>query len=175
MRKQRGFTLVEISMVMFVMTMLIVGSASLLSTTIRSFSHTTHQYDADMSATIALQIVNRDLQEAKQVAILTESKVRVYYPKLEADGSYNRTILDTATFVDFYRGDENGDENPTGHCLVRRTANGDFRPICNDVVDLQFRTLSPSSVDISLKTEERSDTVVRRCEMVHRAIFLRNY
>jgi prepilin-type N-terminal cleavage/methylation domain-containing protein len=175
MKTRRGFTLVEMTTVMMIMTMLVVGSAALLSTTIRSFTHTSNQFDADMSATISLQIVNRDLQEAKQVAILTDSKVRVYYPKLEADGTYNRTILDTATYIDFFRGKENGSEDPNGKCLVRRQANGEFRVICDDVIDLEFRTLSPSSVDITLKTEEKTDTVVRRCEMVHRAIFLRNY
>ena len=173
--KRRGFTIVEMTTVMFVMTALIVGAATLLSTTIRSFTHTSNQFDADMSASIALQIVNRDLQEAKQVAILSPTKVRVYYPKLEADGTYNRTVLDTATYVDFYRGKANGTEVADGDHLIRMQANGDFRAICTDVVDLEFRTLSPSSVDITLKTEERTDTVVRRCEMVHRAIFLRNY
>ena len=173
--KQRGFTLVEMTTVVTIMAMLIAGSTALLSSTIRSFTHTTNQYDADMNASIALQIVNRDLQEAKQVAVLSPTSTRVYYPRLEADGTYNRTVLDTVNYVNFYRGNKDGTMNEGGHYLVRMQANGSFRTICDDVVSLEFRTLSPSSVDVTLITEKRTDTVVRRCSMIHRAIFLRNY
>lgn len=175
MRTKRGFTLVEMSLVTMIMSMLVIGMASLFSSTIKSFTHTTNQYDADMSASIALQIVNRDLQEAKQVQIVSATSIRVYYPKLEADGTYNRTILDTVNYVDFYRGKSDGTPSVSGKCLIRKPAVGTMRPICEDVKEVQFMSISPSSVDITLRTERKTDTVVRHCDMVHRAIFLRNY
>ncbi len=173
--KRRGFTLVEMTVVTVIMAMIIVGTATLFSGTIRSFTHTRNQYDSDMSASIALQIVNRDLQEAKQVAILSSTRIRVFYPKLEADGTYNRTVLDDVNTVDFYRGDEDGTANVSGKCLVRKPAVGELRPICEDVIFLEFISISPSSVDISLRTERKTDTVVMQTNMIHRAIFLRNY
>jgi prepilin-type N-terminal cleavage/methylation domain-containing protein len=173
--KQRGFTLVEMTLVTAIMAMIIAGTASLFSNSIRSFTRTTNQFDSDMSASTALQIVNRDLQEAKQVSIISPTRIRVYYPVLEANGTYNRMTLDTVNTVDFFRGDINGAEDSTGACLVRLPAGAAGRAICKDVVDLEFRSISPSSVDVTLRTERRTDTVVGRTEMIHRAIFLRNY
>lgn len=173
--KQRGFTLVEMTVVTAIMAMIIAATASLFSNSIRSFTRTTNQFDSDMSASTALQIVNRDLQEAKQVQILSPTRIRVFYPVLEANGTYNRMSLDTVNTVDFYRGDLDGDENDAGDCLVRMPAVGAGRPICKDVIDLEFRSISPSSVDVTLRTERRTDTVVGHTEMIHRAIFLRNY
>jgi prepilin-type N-terminal cleavage/methylation domain-containing protein len=175
MRTRRGFTLIEMTLVSMIMSLLVVGIASLFSNTIKSFTNTTNQYDADMSASIALQIVNRDLQEAKQVQIISPTSIRVYYPKLEANGTYNRTILDAVNYVDFYRGKLDGTPSTTGKCLIRKPAVGELRPICEDVKEVQFMSISPSSVDITLRTERKTDTVVRHCDMVHRAIFLRNY
>lgn len=163
------------SVVTLIMSMMIAAMASLFSGTIKSFTHTNNQFDADMSASIALQIVNRDLQEAKQVAILSSTSIRVYYPLLEANGTYNRTVLDTANYVDFYRGKENGDASTTGGYLIRKEANGNWREICSNVELLEFMSISPSSVDISLSTETKTSDTARECNMIHRAIFLRNY
>ncbi len=173
--KQRGFSLVEMTLVTAIMAMIITGTASLFANTIRSYAHTTTQFDADMTASTALQIVNRDLQEAKQVAIISPTHVRVYYPQIAADGTYIRTMLDDVNYVDFYRGKQDGSPNEDGDRLVRAPAVGTTRTICKNVIDLEFRSISPSSVDITLKTELAEGSAIGRCEMIHRAIFLRNY
>lgn len=173
--KKRGFTLVEMTLVTAIMAMIIVGTASLFAGTIRSFVRTTNQFDADMSASTALQIVNRDLQEAKQVQIISATRVRVFYPQIAADGTYNRMMIDDVNYVDFYRGKKNGDVDPSGMYLVRKAATGDTRSICKNVTELEFRSISPSSVDITLKTEQKDNYSTGKCSMIHRAIFLRNY
>lgn len=175
MKKQRGFTLIEVSVVSVIMSMVLIGAASLLSGTIRSFTYTSNQYDSDMAASTALQIVNRNLQEAKQVQILSPTSIRVFYPVVTPNGTYDRRMLDVVNTVDFYRGDENGVRNDEGRFMIRAEANGAMRPICEAVTSLEFRSISPSSVDISLSTEIGRDTAARRTQMIHRAIFLRNY
>lgn len=173
--KRRGFTLVELTVVAMIMGMVLVGAASLVSGTIRSFAYTSNQFDSDMSASIALQILNRDLQEAKQVQILSPSSIRVYYPVMTAEGAYDRRETDLINTVDFYRGDSDGAQNPAGDFMVRAQANGFSRPICKAVRDLVFTSISPSSVDISLETATGAEAAVRTTKMTHRAIFLRNY
>jgi len=173
--KQRGFTLVEMMFVSVLMAMVLVGATSLVTATLRSFAYTSNQFDSDMSASLALQIVSRDLQEAKKVEILSPTSIRVFYPLVTPEGAYDRREIDLVNTVEFYRGDLDGAPNPAGNCLVRAEANGDTRPICKAVTNLEFTSLGPSSVDISVETATGAGTNVRTTKMLHRAIFLRNY
>lgn len=175
MKKRRAFTLVETLTAAGVISLASIGMVSLLATSARSLGNTADQYEADTSASLAMQLVNRDLQEAKQVQVLSPTAIRVFYPKLEADGTYNRTVLDTVNTIDFFRGNKDGTANSTGGYVVRKPATGGTRTICKNVDFLQFVSISPSSVDISLRTLKKQGGWTRRCDMIHRAIFLRNY
>ena len=173
--KQRGFTLVEMMFVSVLMAMVLVGATSLVTATLRSFAYTSNQFDSDMAASLALQIVSRDLQEAKKVEILSRTSIRVFYPIVTPEGIFDRREIDLVNTVDFYQGDLDGTPNKSGDCLLRAEANGDTRPICKIVKDLEFTSISPSSVDISIRTRTGAGNNERSTRMLHRAIFLRNY
>lgn len=162
-------------MVVGVLALVLTGATGITVNMIRGFKHTSTQMDADQSASLALQNINRDLQEAKQVTVLSQTSMRVYYPAINADGSYNRNVLDTVNYVDFYRANANGSQNVNGKYLWRKPAGSSGRALSKDVVDLLMESTSPSSVDVTLKTERKSGGVTGRCEMVNRTIFLRNY
>lgn len=173
--KNRGFTLTEVLVAASVMGLIFVGSASLISTTIRSFTFTSNQYDADMGASLALQNLNRDLQEAKRVTIISPTRIRINYLQKDVDGAYIRNAVDEVNYVDIYRGNPNLSASTTGSCLIHAPQNGSSRVICKNVRTLEFSSFTPSSVDVTLRTEYGGTGSKRGCEMIHRAIFLRNY
>ncbi|MBN9503396.1 MAG: hypothetical protein BGO01_01780 [Armatimonadetes bacterium 55-13] len=175
MMKRRGFSLVEVTIAATVIAMIMVTTLGLFSTTIRSFTYTNNQYDADMSASLALQILNRNLQEAKQVTILSPTSMRINYLQKDANGIYIRNAIDETNYVDFYLGNSNFSANSKGTYLIRKPSVGQARIICKKVATLEFRSFTQSSVDVTLKTEFGESGSTRDCEMIHRAIFLRNY
>ncbi len=173
--KKRGFTLTETLASVGLFAIIALGTTSLIFGNIKSFISTTNQIDADQSASTALGIMSRNLQEAKQVQINSPTSITVFYPELIAGGTYNRNVLDTVNTVDFYRGNANGTANSSGTCLIRAPASGTLRAICKRVTNLDFTSISPSSVDVTLETQATTTSTTRRCQMIHRAIFLRNY
>lgn len=175
MKKRRGFTLVETMLSVVVIAMVITTAAQLTMSVGRSFIRTTTQLDVDQGASRGVQWMTRDLQEAKQVEILSETRIRVRYPVTQTDGSYNRLALDPTRMVDYYRGDANGNVNTQGDCLLRDPWNENPRVICSGVENLQFHSFNPSSVDVTLQVRKDANNRTARCEMIHRAIFMRNY
>jgi prepilin-type N-terminal cleavage/methylation domain-containing protein len=173
--KRRGFTLVEVLVAATVIAMISGATLGMISTSIKSFTYTNNQYDADMGASTALQLLNRNLQEAKQVSILSPTSIRINYLQKDANGIYIRNAVDETNYVDFYRGNTNLTANSSGTCLIRRPAVGQARAICKNVTTLEFRSFTPSSVDVTLRTEYGGTGSKRNCQMIHRAIFLRNY
>lgn len=172
--KRRGFTLVEATFVTVIMTMLMAGVVSILSTSISSFNTTSNQYFVDVGVSTAVQYLSRDVQEAKQVKVLSDTKIRVLYPVVDEKGQYDRNVTAEDSSVDFYRGDLNGKENPAGACLIRKPNLEPPRVICRDVSWLKFASSGPSSVDVSIGTGRKSSTTTRKGAMTKRTIFLRN-
>ncbi|MEA2553617.1 MAG: hypothetical protein QOJ65_1793 [Fimbriimonadaceae bacterium] len=148
------------------------GAAAVVFQLLRSFTYTSAQLSADMEASLAVQKMARDLQEAKQVDLLSATSMRVYYPQL-ANGLYTRA-LDTANYIDYYRGELSG-PSTTGTKLIRKPAGGTARIVCEGVVLVNLTSPNPTTVDVSIDAVRSSGTTTRRCDMVHRAIFLRNY
>lgn len=162
-------------MTVSIMAMVLAGTTAITMSTLRSYSWTSSQYGADMNASVAVQKLSRDLSAAKQVSVQSSSYIRVFYPTKNADGTYNRTDLDSTNYVDFYRSTIAGVANASGDYLYRKPAVGSGRVICKGVTGLTFTSTSPSSVDIVLSTKNKVGSVNNTCDMTHRAIFLRNY
>lgn len=173
--KQKGFALTEVTIASSLIGMVFAGCLGLLSSTIKSFGFTSNQYDADVTASLALQHLNRDLQEAKRVTIISPTRIRVHYLQRDANGTYIRNAMDENTTIDFYRGNANFSASSTGSFLIKSPKLGTPRTICKNVGLLQFHSFTPSSVDVTLRTEYGTSNNRRFCEMIHRAIFLRNY
>ena len=176
MRSRRAaFTLVELVVGAGLMSLIALGSAYVVSSSIRTFETTSNQLTADQSASTALGIVSRDLQEAKQFVINSPTSMTVYYPVTNPDGTYDRNLVDNVNTITYYQGNPDLSANPTGTCLIRSPATARPRAICKDVSMLDFTSISASSVDVTLEATMSDYNLPRRCYMIHRAIFLRNY
>jgi hypothetical protein len=166
---------VEVMIALGLLSLVLTGAAMLTVSAGRSFDHTMAQLDADRGASQAVQRLMLDLQEAKQVQIVSSTWLRVFFPQVAADGSYIRSALDTTDYIDFYRGTSGGSPSSTGDCLLRRRAGASALVTCKGVTTVQFLSTNPSSVDITLGTQRPSMVSSAQCDMEHRAIFLRNY
>lgn len=173
--KNKGFSLLETMMAATVLGLVVAGSAGLTVNVIKSFYWTSTQLDADLSAGMAVQRISRDLQAAKQITLNTPTCVVVSYPVKNADGTYTRTALDTTNTIQYYRGLSNGNESATGAYLWRKPAGQSGKAICEDLTYLEFESSNPASLDITVKTSRKKGSATTKSDMVHRAIFLRNY
>ena len=173
--KRQGFTLIEtlIGVGMFILVGL--GCTYVIAGNIRSFETTTNQINSDQSASTALGIMSRDLQEAKQFTINSPTSLTVYYPVKNPDGTYDRNLVDSANPVTFYRGNPDMSANDNGTCLIKDPTVGPSRAISKCVSSLNFQSISASSVDVTLVTSNTLYSLPRSCQLIHRAIFLRNY
>src|SRR5688572_17861589 len=133
MKKRRGFSLVETMMVVAVLSLVMTGATSITINMIKGYGNTMTQMDADQTASTALQIMSRDLQEAKQVTVLSATSIRVFYPVVQADGSYLKTTLDTVNYVDLYRATTAGVASATGTVVYRKPATSAGRAICKQI------------------------------------------
>lgn len=175
MRRKRAFTLLEILIAVSVMSFVLIGVTQMTINLTRGFERTSAQLDVDQTAGLAILRMTRDLQEAKEVVIVSPTSLRVYYPQLTAEGTYNRQMRDEINTVDYYRGDPNGLPNPNGTALIKVVGSQAPDVVCEGVTELRFTSSNPSSVDVTIHVDRQS--VGRRVEtqMIHRAIFLRNY
>jgi len=175
MVKKRGFTVLEIMLIVAVVSIVVLGATGLMGSLSRSYEKTSSQLDADMSVASAIQRLSRDLQEAKQVDVLSKFKIRIYFPKVNDDGTYDRSIIDLDNPIYYYRGNQSGEEDSSGSFLIKKINSNAQRIICTDLVDLKFESTNPSMVNVSIKTVRKNIYGQVQSEMVHRAIFLRNY
>jgi prepilin-type N-terminal cleavage/methylation domain-containing protein len=175
MKQRPGFSLVETLIALGLVGMVLTGAAMLSVNGGRSFDRTSAQLDADRGASVAVQRMMLDLQEAKQVQIISTTRLRVFFPQVAADGTYIRSALDSVNTIDFFRGTSAGSASATGDCLIRQPAGGAARVVCGGVTNIQFASTNPSSVDITVSTQQSSVASPAQCNMEHRAIFLRNY
>ncbi|MFY9235471.1 MAG: prepilin-type N-terminal cleavage/methylation domain-containing protein [Fimbriimonadaceae bacterium] len=173
--KKRGFSLLETMLAVTVLGFVLAGSAGLIVNVIRSFNWTTSAIDADQSASMAMQKITRDLQPAKQVVVQSPTSLLIYYPFKNADGTYTKTILDTTNTVQYYRGNANGVANPTGAYILRKPALSAYSEVTSGVTNLQFTSPNPANVTITLGTNRKGGTSNVTCDLVQRAVFLRNY
>ncbi len=176
MKRRAGFTLVEVTIAAGILLMVLTGATLLMSTAARGLDRTSALLDADRAASQAVQHMMLDLEEAKQVTVLSSTSMRVYFPQVDSSGRYIRSALDTVNTIDYFLGTANLTASSTGTYLVRSPAGGTARAICSGVTFVQFTSTNPSSVDIQLRTQ-RTTPLYQSVErdMIHRAIFLRNY
>ncbi len=173
--KRRGMSLVELLMVTLLMGAVFTGMMNLIVGLGRSYDRTNTQLLADQGAARGIQSIAQDLQEAKVVTVLSPTWIRIYFPIVTTDGSYNRKITDTVNFVEFFRGNKNGTRNDAGSCLVRAPAVGGTRAVLTEgLYSLDFDNTNPSLVDVDLRVRKTLASKNYECTMNHRAILMRN-
>lgn len=157
------------------LALLVSVGTELLVNSSKQFFKSTSQINTDRSAAIAIQWLTRDLQEAKQAIIIDPTRIRIYYPVRNSDGTYNRAVRDEINTIEYFLADRHGIPNPSGTTLVRKPAWESSRTVCENVTELVFSSNNPSNVDVSIHVEENIGQGKVQTNMVHRAIFLRNY
>ncbi|CAN5380695.1 hypothetical protein BH11ARM1_BH11ARM1_02540 [soil metagenome] len=172
MKRTRGITLFETLLASAVVLMVAGGATSLIIQGMRSFNMTYQQTAVSQEVSDALQYMNRDLEEAKAVTLVSATRIQIYYPKTLADGSFDRSILNAATYTEYYLATSNGTYSSTGTYLVRKVSNKNYQRLCAGVSSLVFTSPSPGSMDVSLSATGNNGASF---QMVHRAIYLRNY
>lgn len=175
MKTRSGFTLIEVLVSLSILTVVLSAAASLTVTAGRSFDLTGAQLNASQNASIGVQNMNQDLREAMQVTISSATDMLVYYPQVASDGTYIHGALDSTDYIEYYRGRSDGTADAAGDKLLRKRSGRTAQVICSGVTNVQFTSSNPSSVDITLDTQHYTEVSSAQCDMVHRAIFLRNY
>src|SRR6266849_8025448 len=138
MKTRAGFTLVEVLISLGILTLVLTGAAMLTISAGRSFDLTGAQLDACQGASIAVQNINQDLREAKQVTILSPTSMQVFYPQIAGDGTYIHGALDSVDTVTYFRGRSDGTNDAAGDRLLRQRAGEGAHVVCSGVTTVQF-------------------------------------
>jgi prepilin-type N-terminal cleavage/methylation domain-containing protein len=175
LRDRRGFTLPEVLIAVFVMSLLLVGTLSMLVTALRSCDGDLAQVNTDTNAVTAMQFMVNDVREAKSVAILASgSQLCITFPITTAQGYYDRSQADTAHQVNYYLSDTTGIIGRTGTYLWR-SRNDNLRRIRTDVDSLLFESDTARSIKITIKTKDSIYGGTKQTELTQRVVYLRNY
>jgi prepilin-type N-terminal cleavage/methylation domain-containing protein len=91
MRKQKGFTLIEIIIVIIVVGIIIAGSSNLLSQGFRSYMATKSVIDTNWQNTVALETMTRDLRAIRSSSDITAAN--------STSITFNATTGNTVTYT----------------------------------------------------------------------------
>lgn len=173
----RGHTLVELVTAASVLSLVLLGTASMWIATMRSYDVTSAKMHTDADAVTAMQRIVTEIREAKSVAIVSSDRMRATFPARTADGYYNRQLPDTANRVDYYLSDESMIPGREGDCLCAGLDYGtrDQRILERGVESISFEADTSRSVKVTVVTEARTARGVRRAELTQRVVYLRNY
>ena len=141
---------------------------------LRNFNRTSTNLEAGRAAMVTLQRLNRELEEAKDIELISSTSIRVYYPEKTLDGNYNSALLDSANYVDYYLVDAAGNLNKNGSRLLKKKAGGAVFSICESVCALEFVRSSPSTLSVKLVTEKAQGFAKAKSSEIEQIIYLRN-
>lgn len=175
-RRQAGYTLTEMMVAVTIMALILTGMLSILSSAAVCFDNTRVQVFTDTDATLAMQMIVRDVREAKTITILNNStQLRVTTPKKTADGYYNRFEPDLTNLTDFYLSDATGTLGRTGTYLWRVKTDGTKQILRKDVQQLIFAQDTTRSVEITIIAQNSAAGGTQQTRLTQRVVYLRNY
>jgi len=166
MEKQKGFTLIELAIVIALLGILGYGIMKFFSNTFRTWWQTSQQIDAQQKARTAMDEMTRFIRQARPVTTIAVGK--------QAAGEDDNTMI-TFTHIDgrqisYYQ---------SGDSLKRVVGGVTTEVIPEDLVSVYFvldSTTSPTQVDISTLTVQTPGTGGQQGSMTfpRKRIFLRN-
>lgn len=180
---RRGYTLIEVLLVMGIMGFVGAGAMSVMLSSVSCFDNTTTETFTDTDAVLAMQMIVRDVREARGVVTLDDGKrlrvtppVRVNETWASNEGYYDCHQADTARQIDFYISDETGQVGRSGECLWR-SQSGDRDMLKRGVVDVFFQvdTDQQGKVWITVTTRNGTGEGARSTQLTNRVVYLRNY
>jgi len=165
MEKQKGFTLIELAIVIALMAILGYGIMKFFSNTFRTWWQTSQQIDAQQKARVAMDEMTRFIRQARPVTGITVS---------QQGGEDDNTMI-TFTHIDgrqisYY---QSGDS-------LQRVVDGTTTDLVpEDLASIYFvldSTTSPTQVDISTLTVQTPGTGGEQGSLTfpRKRIFLRN-
>ena len=174
MKKRTAFTLVELLMASLISVLVVTGIVTLLIGGIRGVDRVATQIDCDKDASMAVELMNAMVEEAKEVRVDSPSAVTVMYPVRNADGSYNRNVLDTENTLRYFLGSVEEGPNSKSKALIQEDPDGARRVICDHVKGVDFESKTASSLVVSVATELQGANSKGLSNFAKRTIFLRN-
>jgi len=179
----KGFTMIEVMVASMIMVLIFGGTAAMMVATMHCYQSEVTQSGTDTDAVMAMQLIVKDVREARSVTITTNGSHLVVTPPLRlAAGYYDRTQSDANNQVDYYLSDATGATNGTGTCLWRDTVNANPQLIKKDVSSLTFEygdddevATHHSSIKITIRTTASISRGTRSTELTQRVVYLRNY
>lgn len=164
LNNRNGYAITEMVVAMLIMSFLLIGITEVMIDSGKLFQYNSVQTYSDIDAEIALQHIVNDIREAKSYAITTlhtaNDMLTLTYPKVNTNGTYDRTTIDPNNTVTYYLSDATGKTANTGTCLWR-TATGDTaRIVRRDIGVLSFATDTTRTLMVSVTAKNRSSLKV---------------
>ena len=164
----------------FVMTLLLMGTVSMMKAAICACDSDMTQVTTDMNAVTAMNYIVNEVREATYFEIPNSSHLTITLP-IENNGQYDRTQPDTANPINYYLSDETGDIDATGTYLWRSRGDTLFC-IRKDVDQLVFledefneESGKKVSIWITIRTKDQMFKGTRQTDLTQRVVYLRNY
>jgi len=174
-RSRGGYTLMEVLMVLGIMGVIGLGAMAIMIGSVKHFDNTSVEAFTDTDAVIAMQMIVRDVREAKSINIIGGDKLRVIFPKRTTEGYYNRHEADMANQIDYYLSDTTGIPEHSGNWLWKSKNDGNLSPIKKDVTGLVFEQDTTRSVKITITVRNDATGGPKETCLTQRVVYLRNY
>lgn len=169
--RQSGLTLVEALVASSMVGFVVVGVAALCSAAFQANGRTQRISADAASATSALQMIYRDVEQANGGVLNSPTDITLTYGLVSKNGSYDRRFVDVTHPIRYFVGDDKGHADPKGTVLWRQM---DVRPdvLLRNVASVTFAMPQPDTVDVSLST---SGQLGASTQLLHRSALMRNY
>jgi len=182
-KHSKGFTMIEVMVASMIMVLIFGGTAAMMVSTMHCYQSEVAQTDTDTDAVMAMQLIVKDVREARSVTITTNGTHLIVTPPLRmTDGYYDRTQSDSNNQVDYYLSNSTGSTTQTGMCLWRKTVNNYPVLIKKNVSSLTFEygdddeiATHHSSIKITINTLATINRGSRSTQLTQRVVYLRNY
>jgi prepilin-type N-terminal cleavage/methylation domain-containing protein len=173
--RRRGMSMVEILVALSIAAMAVLGTTSLLISDITGVNRVTVNLTNSEGAATAMRSLNATVEEAKTVNVPSPTEIDVFYPMRDANGAYQRAILDPNSRVRYYLGSVANGPDPKSTKLILEGNDGRRRVLCSNVKQLVFSLPQPYSLAITLQTAQSGRQYSATSSFVSRDITLRNY
>lgn len=172
MIRQRGSTLIELLLASVAMLFVAWGFVALTVAASRSYTRTTTRSDLALPVSQAVAHIARDLQEAKSVTVNSAYQITIYLPSTNTDGTYNRSVLNTTGYIEWFRANGSNQPSSSGTFLVRRIGGANPMRVARNITGVTFASDSSSIIETTLTATGSNGMTF---SVSQRSSYMRNY
>jgi Tfp pilus assembly protein PilV len=173
--RRRGFTITEVTLASFLVTMVISTVASVLSLSGRMLQTVSLQDETSRDAARALNRLTVDVREAKEIEIVSASQFRLYYPLTDANGRYNRFQTNNNYYIQYGLTTANGTASTSGTYLWRKTNATTGEAVVPNVAAFSASAPNGSTLNVSMTLRKTSGNRTGETTVSQRMLFMRNF